>query len=99
MARKKEVPRVVEDLREAIRRSGQSLNQISKLSGIDSGRLSRFMRGQRDLTFTAAGRVCDALCLRLAPEEGGESQPAPGEVAGEAQEEPKVRRARKPRGG
>lgn len=55
-------------LKEAIRGSGQSLNKLAKESGVGSDRLSRFMRGERDLTLTAAEKVCVALGLRLAPE-------------------------------
>lgn len=56
---------VVEQLREAIRCSGESLNQLGARSGLDSARLSRFMRGTRDLTLTAAAKLCDALGLQL----------------------------------
>jgi hypothetical protein len=33
---------------------------------VDSGRLSRFMRGERDLGVDAAGKLCEALGLQLA---------------------------------
>jgi transcriptional regulator with XRE-family HTH domain len=68
MSKKKEGPGVVEQLREAIRQSGRSLNQLSQLSGIDSGRLSRFMRGERDITISAVEKICRALGLHLASE-------------------------------
>ena len=32
---------------------------------MDPSRLSRFVRGQRDLTFSAAVRLCDALGIRF----------------------------------
>ena len=32
---------------------------------MDPSRLSRFVRGQRDINFTAAVRLCDALGIRL----------------------------------
>lgn len=60
-------PGLTTQLRSAIERSGLSLNDIAKASGIDSGRLSRFMRGERDLTLSAADRICDALHLVLGP--------------------------------
>src|SRR6266851_6757745 len=44
---------LAEQLREAIRTSGQSLTQLGKGCGIDSARLSRFMRGERGLSFEA----------------------------------------------
>jgi transcriptional regulator with XRE-family HTH domain len=56
---------LVSQLQEAIRRSGESLSQLAVTCGVDSGRLSRFMRGERDLTLRAAERVCEALHLRL----------------------------------
>jgi transcriptional regulator with XRE-family HTH domain len=66
MAKKKAAPGLVEQLIDAIRDSGQSLNQLSKVSGVDSGRLSRFVRGERNISFEAAARVCRALNLELA---------------------------------
>jgi transcriptional regulator with XRE-family HTH domain len=54
-------------LRDAIGASGQSLNQLGQAAGVDSGRLSRFMRGERGLTLEAAGRLCRVLSLHLAP--------------------------------
>jgi transcriptional regulator with XRE-family HTH domain len=57
---------LVEQLRQAIRSSGESLNQLGERSGLDSARLSRFMRGERDLTLSAAEKLCDVLGLHLA---------------------------------
>jgi transcriptional regulator with XRE-family HTH domain len=54
-----------ERLRQAIRESGQSLNQLGRKAKVDHGRLSRFMRGERDLTLDAAGRLCEALGIKL----------------------------------
>lgn len=59
-------PELVIALRQAIQRSGQSLNQLSTTCGIDRGRLSRFMRGERDLTLHAGGRLCEALGIHFA---------------------------------
>jgi transcriptional regulator with XRE-family HTH domain len=58
---------VVEQLRDAIRDSGRSLNQLSAVCGIGRDRLSRFPRGERDLTLSAAEKMCNALRLQLAP--------------------------------
>jgi hypothetical protein len=60
-------PGLVTELRRAVADCGQSLNQLSVASGVDRGRLSRFMRGERDINLSAAGRVCEVLGLRLAP--------------------------------
>jgi transcriptional regulator with XRE-family HTH domain len=58
---------LTEQLKEAIRQSGKSLNQIGKEAGVGSNQLSRFMRGIRGLTLNAADKICDALGLELAP--------------------------------
>ena len=55
------VPRMALQLREAIGNDGRSLNRLAKATGVDSGRLPRFMRGERDLNLEAACRICDAL--------------------------------------
>jgi plasmid maintenance system antidote protein VapI len=65
MAKKEAPPTVTEQLKEAIRNSGQSLNQLSKASGVGSDRLSRFMTGKRGLTGEAIDKLCSALGLRL----------------------------------
>src|SRR5947208_16847993 len=43
------VPRMVLQLREAVGHDGRSLNRLAKATGVDSGRLCRFTRGERDL--------------------------------------------------
>jgi transcriptional regulator with XRE-family HTH domain len=59
-----ELPMVLQ-LRDAIRQDGRTLAELAEASGVDPSRLSRFVRGQRDLTFNAAVRLCDALGIRL----------------------------------
>jgi transcriptional regulator with XRE-family HTH domain len=86
---------LVEQLRDAIRRSGRSLNQLSKASGVGSNQLSRFMRGLRTLTLPAAEKLCRVLHLCLAPEEGWPT--AGGE--GPPPEGLKARKPRRPLGG
>jgi transcriptional regulator with XRE-family HTH domain len=58
---------VLDELRDAIRASPLSLNKLGQLTGIDSGRLSRFMRKERDLTGEAVSRIAQALGLSMAP--------------------------------
>jgi transcriptional regulator with XRE-family HTH domain len=58
-------PNMVAELREAIRADGRSLNQLAKVTGVDPSRLSRFLRGERDITFAAAARLCEALGVKL----------------------------------
>src|SRR5438874_12496222 len=52
-------------LKEAIRASGQSLNRLGRAAGIGRDRLSRFLRGERDLVGAALDRLCAALGLEL----------------------------------
>jgi transcriptional regulator with XRE-family HTH domain len=52
---------MVLDLQTAIKADGRTLTDIALASGVDAGRLSRFVRGQRDLTFDGAAKVCEAL--------------------------------------
>jgi transcriptional regulator with XRE-family HTH domain len=52
-------------IRRTISKQGWSLYRLGIKTGVDSGRLSRFMTGNRDLTLQAAGRLADALGLRL----------------------------------
>jgi transcriptional regulator with XRE-family HTH domain len=46
------------------------LNQreIGRLADIGPDQVSRFLRGERDLTLKTAARICKALGLELAPE-------------------------------
>jgi transcriptional regulator with XRE-family HTH domain len=67
MAKKKGASGLVEQLRQAIRDSGKTLMQLSKESGVDTGRLSRFMRGERNINIAAAEKICGALGLQLTP--------------------------------
>src|SRR5262245_59226499 len=64
-----EVPGLISQLQEAIRGSGRSLNQIGKATGVDAGRLSRFMSGKRGLSLGALDRIFQALRLRITPPE------------------------------
>ena len=52
-------------LREAIQESGLSLNQLGRQAGIDHSRLSRFVRGERDLTLDSVDKLCRVLGLHL----------------------------------
>lgn len=52
-------------LRDAIRESGLSLCGIARQTGITDAQLSRFMRGERGLTFTTAEKVAKVVGLEL----------------------------------
>jgi transcriptional regulator with XRE-family HTH domain len=56
---------IADVIRRTIYMQGWSLNQLGIKTGVDDGRLSRFMTGKRDLTLEAAGRLVSALGLRL----------------------------------
>jgi len=68
MAKRREEYGLTKQLREAIQNSGKSLNQLARECGVGPDRLSRFLRGERDLTVDAADRICRALRLRLISE-------------------------------
>ncbi len=59
---------MIDQLKEALQQevqSGRTLTDVSRDSGIGLDRLSRFVRGERDLTGKAIGKVCEALGLEL----------------------------------
>lgn len=56
---------VSDALREAIRQSGLSLNEIEKRSGVDHGALSRFLNANRTLTLPAVDKLAETLGLEL----------------------------------
>jgi DNA-binding phage protein len=60
-------PRIVTQLRQAIRDSKLSLNELGRRTGVSQGQLSRFLRGDRTLTLPAAASVCDYFGLELCP--------------------------------
>jgi transcriptional regulator with XRE-family HTH domain len=57
-------------LREALGKTGLSLNEIGRRSGVSQPVLSRFMRGERTLTLPVASKLCQMLGLRLCEDEG-----------------------------
>jgi hypothetical protein len=76
---------LADQLREAIRGSDQSLNRLAHVTGVDSGRLSRFMTGRRGLTLDALDRIVRALRIRLVAEGPPPSgEPAPKKGRGKA---------------
>lgn len=62
MARKKkEESGLVDQLKAAIRASGQNLQDLGQASGVGKDILSRFMRGERGLTLVTAEKLVRAL--------------------------------------
>lgn len=51
---------LAEQLRNALRQE-RSLYVVSKVAGLDEGRLSRFMRGERTLTLPTVQKLLDGL--------------------------------------
>ncbi len=56
---------ITDALRKAIGDCDKSLGQIAADTGIDSGRLSRFARGERTLTLPAADALARYFGLKL----------------------------------
>lgn len=67
MSKQEQIKAMNEQLRDAMRDCGSSLNQLATACHLDSGQLSRFMRGERDLTTATASRLCNHLGLKLSP--------------------------------
>jgi transcriptional regulator with XRE-family HTH domain len=65
MAKEPREPKMITQIRDAIRESGVTLLELGKQTGVDHGRLSRFLHGHRTLTLPAAARVCEVLGLEL----------------------------------
>jgi transcriptional regulator with XRE-family HTH domain len=59
---------LVIQIREAMRASGRSLRDLEKATGISRGLLSRFLRGERDMTLTTAAPLLEALGLTIVPQ-------------------------------
>lgn len=71
MEKKRKKLNAVEQLREAVRQSGQSLYAVAKGSGVDYAVLSRFMHGERGLNLDTAARLMEHLGLELRPVKKG----------------------------
>jgi transcriptional regulator with XRE-family HTH domain len=54
-----------DQLRAAVAARGFTAYELGKLSGVDKAAISRFLKGERDLTLTSAGRIAAAMGLRL----------------------------------
>lgn len=63
---------LTDQLRHAIRARSGSAYELAQVAGVDSGILSRFLRGERDVTLATADRLAVALGLKLV--KGGRSK-------------------------
>lgn len=69
------MPRIADQLRQAIKRSGKSRYRVSLDSGISEAVLSRFVSGKSDLTLANTDKLCKALGLRVVLEPEGKPRP------------------------
>ena len=56
---------IVDQLREAIRKSGLTHYAIGKRAGINPNMLDRFVSGERDLRFATVAKIATVLALEL----------------------------------
>jgi plasmid maintenance system antidote protein VapI len=66
MTERRKAPDVADQMRQAIRGCGLSLNKLAEATGVNKAQLSRFLRSQQSLTLKAAVKLCNYLGLRLA---------------------------------
>ncbi len=52
-------------VKSAVEKSGLSLAELARQSGVSHPQLSRFMRGERTLTLTSATKLFEALGLEV----------------------------------
>jgi transcriptional regulator with XRE-family HTH domain len=65
-----------DQLRRAIQASGLTAYKLSQDSGVSRSQLSRFLRGERDLSLGVADKVCELLGMRLTDPEAGPAVPS-----------------------
>jgi plasmid maintenance system antidote protein VapI len=58
---------LVDELREAIVKCGETEYRVAKESGVAQPILNRFLRGERGISLETAAKVCKYLSLHLAP--------------------------------
>jgi plasmid maintenance system antidote protein VapI len=65
------MPRLTPDttLRRSIEKSDLTLAELGRIAKVDRSSISRYVRGERDLTFAAASRLMQVLGLRVVQEE------------------------------
>ena len=52
---------IVDQLRKAIEKSGETQYSLSKATGVDQSVLSRFLHGERTISLETAARLCKHL--------------------------------------
>lgn len=56
---------IVDQLRQAMRDSGQTEYAIAKASGVNQSVVNRFVNGERGISLETAAKLCDYLDLDL----------------------------------
>lgn len=56
---------ISDELRDAIRRDGRSINRLAHECGVETASISRFLRGERELVSGNVDRLAAALGLTL----------------------------------
>ena len=56
---------VIDQLRKAVKESGESQIAIAEATGINQGNLSKFLRGERSLSLESFAELCQHLKLTL----------------------------------
>lgn len=57
--------KLLDDIRKAIKASGQSCYRIAKETGVATSQLSRFLNGERGLSVESLTVLCDYLGLEI----------------------------------
>ncbi|MBK9120700.1 MAG: helix-turn-helix transcriptional regulator [Phycisphaerales bacterium] len=60
---------LLETLRAALAADGRGVNELGRASGVGGGIVSRFLRGERGVSLTVAGKLASALGLVLVKRE------------------------------
>ena len=68
---------MVAELQQAVETCGLSQSQLARKTGVSSGQLSRFVRGERMLSLTAAAKLFDYFGMSIV--RPAEPPPAPPE--------------------
>ena len=56
---------LLDQLRQAIRKSGKTASWITKDAEVDEGNLSRFLSGQAGVSVETAEKICKSIGLKL----------------------------------
>lgn len=63
--------RVSQQLRDAVRESGEPMHVLARAAGLHKSAMSRFMSGERGLRLETVDALCERLGLRLVAKRAG----------------------------